>query len=70
MADREIARTGNLTMETKLLTLKELAASLNRSTVYLTGLQKRFELPALGGAAYSPAYVAFLRGLKIGRAHV
>ena len=50
-------------METKPQTLSEMAASLNRSPVYVAGLQKRFELPVFGGAAYSPAYVAFLRGL-------
>ena len=50
-------------METRALTLRETAASLNRSTVYVSGLQKRFELPVCSGAAYSPAYVAFLRGL-------
>jgi hypothetical protein len=50
-------------METNAQTLKEMAASLNRSTVYVAGLQKRFELPVCSGAAYPPAYVAFLRGL-------
>ena len=50
-------------MEAKTLTLKEMAASLNRSPVYVSGLQKRFELPVFSGAAYSPAYVALLRGL-------
>ena len=50
-------------METKLQTLSEMAASLNRSTVHVSGLQKRFELPVFSRAAYSPAYVAFLRGL-------
>ena len=50
-------------METNAQTLKEMAASLHRSTVYLAGLQKRFELPVCSGAAYPPAYVAFLRGL-------
>ena len=52
-------------METKPLTLGEMAASLNRSPVYVSGLQKRFELPVLSGAAYSPAYLAFLRGLTV-----
>ena len=42
-------------MEAKTVTLKEMAASLNRPTVYLSGLQKRFELPVFSGAAYSPA---------------
>ena len=41
----------------------DMAKALNRSTVYLSGLQKRFELPTLEGAAYSDAYVAFLRGV-------
>jgi hypothetical protein len=41
----------------------DLAKALNRSPVYLSGLQKRFELPTFAGAAYSPAYLAFLRGL-------
>ena len=31
-------------------TLAEMAERLNRSTVYLSGLQKRFELPAFEGA--------------------
>ena len=44
-------------------TFGDLARELNRSTVYLSGLQKRFELPAFEGAAYSPAYVAFLRAI-------
>ena len=30
-------------------TLSEMAASLNRSVVYLAGLQKRFALPVLSG---------------------
>ena len=41
----------------------DIAKALNRSTVYLSGLQKRFELPTLEGSAYSDAYVAFLRGV-------
>jgi hypothetical protein len=41
----------------------EMTKALNRSTVYLSGLQKRFELPALEGSAYSDAYVEFLRGI-------
>ena len=43
--------------------LADTAAALNRSTVYLSGLQKRFELPTLEGAAYSNAYLEFLRAL-------
>ena len=49
-------------MDTKPQTLSEMAASLHRSTVYVSGLQKRFELPVFSGTAYSPAYVVFLRG--------
>lgn len=44
-------------------TFAAAATTLNRSAVYLSGLQKRFELPALEGVAYSPAYLAFLRGV-------
>lgn len=44
-------------------TFGDMAKELNRSTVYLSGLQKRFELPTFEGAAYSDAYVAFLRGV-------
>ena len=44
-------------------TLGELAKALNRPTVYLTGLQARFELPALYGSGYSEAYLAFLKGI-------
>jgi hypothetical protein len=36
---------------------------LTRSPVYLPGLQKRFELPVFAGAAYSDAYVTFLRAV-------
>jgi hypothetical protein len=43
--------------------LGDMALALNRSTVYLTGLQRRFELPAFEGTAYPPAYLAFLRGV-------
>jgi hypothetical protein len=32
--------------------LGDMAADLNRSTVYLSGLQKRIELPIFEGAAY------------------
>jgi hypothetical protein len=42
-------------------TLAEIAKALNRSTVYLSGLQSRFDLPTLGGADYSDAYRAFLQ---------
>ncbi len=42
-------------------TFADLAKTLNRSTVYLSGLQSRFELPAFDGAGYSEAYLAFLQ---------
>jgi hypothetical protein len=41
----------------------DLAKVLNRSPVYLSGLQKRFDLPVFEGAGYSNAYLAFLRSL-------
>ena len=43
------------------MTLGDMAKALNRPAVYLTSLQKRFELPVLEGAAYPPAYFALLR---------
>jgi len=42
-------------------TLADMATKLNRSTIYLSGLQKRFELPAFEGTNYSEAYLAFFR---------
>jgi hypothetical protein len=42
-------------------TLADMATNLNRSTVYLSGLQKRFELPACEGAGYPDAYLEFFR---------
>ena len=42
-------------------TLGDIAKSLNRSALYLTGLQNRFKLPATKGPGYSDAYLAFLR---------
>ena len=44
-----------------MLTLAEMAAKLNRSPIYLSGLQKRFDLPAPGEAKHPEAYVEFLR---------
>ena len=41
----------------------DMAKALNRSPIYLTGLQKRFELPVFAGASYSAAYIAFLCGI-------
>lgn len=38
-----------------------MAVKLNRSTVYLSGLQKRFDLPACEGATYPDAYLDFFR---------
>ena len=34
-------------------TFADLAKALNRSTVYVSGLQSRFELPMLDGAGYT-----------------
>ena len=42
-------------------TFADLAEALNRSTVYLSGLQSRFEIPTFDGAGYSEAYLAFLQ---------
>ncbi|MCX6839024.1 MAG: hypothetical protein NTX35_14610 [Verrucomicrobia bacterium] len=42
-------------------TFADFAQALNRSTVYLSGLQSRFEIPAFDGAGYSDAYLAFLQ---------
>jgi hypothetical protein len=39
----------------------DLAKALNRSTIYLSGLQSRFELPVIDGAGYSEPYLAFLQ---------
>ena len=41
--------------------LADISGKLNRSTVYLSGLQKRFELPTCEGANYPDAYFEFLR---------
>lgn len=42
-------------------TLGDMAKALNRFPVQLSTLQKQFALPAFEGAAYSDAYLAFLR---------
>jgi len=42
-------------------TLTEIAKTLNRPVVVLSGLQSRFELPAFEGAAYFDPYLAFLK---------
>lgn len=49
-------------------TFADLAKALHRSTVYVSGLQSRFELPVLEGAAYSEAYLAFLQTIVYLRA--
>ena len=41
--------------------VQDMAGLLNRSTVYMSGLQKRFELPACEGANYPDAYLEFFR---------
>lgn len=41
--------------------LGDIANELNRSPVYLRGLQSRFELPVYSEAGYSQAYLSFLR---------
>ena len=43
----------------------DVAKALNRSAVYLRGLQTRFKLPVLEGAAYTDSYVAFLRSVVV-----
>lgn len=48
---------------TSNLTLGDLAKALNRSPLYLGGLQRRFGLPVFKGAVYSHAYRAFLKTL-------
>lgn len=42
-------------------TLGDMAKALNRSAVYLHGLQARFELPTMVGSGYPEAYLSFLR---------
>lgn len=44
-------------------TFGAMATALNRPTVYLSGLQTRFELPVLAGPAYPDTYLACLRTL-------
>ena len=51
-----------------LHTLADLARAVNRSSVYIHGLQARFELPAFEGAGYSEAYIELLRKLVYLRA--
>lgn len=49
-------------------TFADLAKSLNRSTVYLSGIQSRFELPTFDGAGYSGPYQTFLQTVVYMRA--
>lgn len=42
-------------------TLGDMAKTLNRPAVIISGIQNRFELPAFEGAGYSDAYLALLR---------
>ena len=42
-------------------TLGDMTKAVNRSAVYLHGVQARFELPVFEGAGYADAYLAFLR---------
>ncbi len=51
-----------------MYTLGDMAKELGRSAGYLKGLQLRFELPALSGAAYSRPYLALLRKIVFLRA--
>jgi len=41
--------------------LGDMLKSLNRASVYVGGLQARFELPVMEGAGYSDAYLTFLQ---------
>ena len=42
-------------------TLGDIAKGLNRSALYLQGLQKRFDLPVFKGPNYSEPYLLFLK---------
>jgi len=42
-------------------TFADLAKALNRSTVYVSGLQSRLDLPVIDGVGYSAAYLTFLQ---------
>jgi hypothetical protein len=46
-----------------MTSLTALAQALNRSTVYLSGLQSRFDIPVLEGSNYSNAYESFFQTL-------
>lgn len=49
-------------------TLGDISKALNRSPLYLQGLQKRFELPVLKGAGYPDSYLIFLQTVIVLRA--
>jgi hypothetical protein len=55
-------------LSTTAHTLADIAKALNRPAVLIAGLQNRFELPAIDGAGYSDAYLAFLKTLVYLRA--
>jgi len=44
-----------------------MAGLLNRSTVYLSGLQQGFELPVFEVVAYPDAYLDFIRPIAYSR---
>ncbi|MFC1808971.1 hypothetical protein ACFL3D_02460 [Candidatus Omnitrophota bacterium] len=44
-------------------TLFQISESMNRPTVYLAGIQKRFALPVFKGQGYSEAYFTFMKGI-------
>lgn len=50
-------------MLTAVHSLGDMSKALNRAAVYVSGLQARFELPVLEGAAYSSAYLELLRSI-------
>jgi len=58
---REALDCGPRFTQLTMHTFSDLASALNRSPVYLRGLQTRFALPVLEGAAYLDSYLSFLR---------
>lgn len=51
----------NLIKTGAALTAGDMAKALNRSQLYIRGLQSRFGLPVIAGRGYSPAYLSFLQ---------
>ena len=47
------------------MTLGDMAKALNRSALYVRGLQERFDLPVLKGDAYPRAYLGCLRRIVL-----